>query len=1216
MRALIEHSSDASCLIDAKGRVQYASPSTERVLGYSSAEFTTLNALQLTHPDDMAYGRQRINQCLLHPGKPIAAVLRYKHKNGEWRWIEMTATNLLHDPEVSAIVVNYHDITERKQAEEAVLLRARVLESMVEGVSISNAQGIILYTNPAEDKMFGYERGELVGQHVTVQNTYPPEENERIVQEVLEQLKVSGAWQGEFSNRKKDGTAFTTLARITTLDVGGTRYLVCVQEDITARKRAENRQRFLADASQSLATSLDYQETLRAIAHAVVPSIADSCAIYLTGKAGDVQLAEVAHVIPAKGLLIQEISQRYPRDIIPLEGWEAMVLRGEAVLLPEIEPDRIVNSTYDAEHKALLRSLGIVSALLVPLTIRGRVLGALSFSYTESGRRYSEDDFSLAKELAERAGIALENARLYQEAQEARHVADQAAERIGRLQAATAAFAEAMTPVQVGEVLINQGISLLGASGGGVGLLSEDGTMLELLCTRGYPSHVVERYRSIPITAPVPYAEAPRTGESIWLESSAALIARYPHLTETQEQMGNVAIVNIPLTINLHTIGVLSLQFAQPRTFTDDDRAFMKALAQQCAQAMERAHLFDAEQRARRYTEIARSHTNFLAEASRLLSSSLDYETTLVSVAHLAVPTLADWCGVDIPGDDGVIHRLAVAHVDPYKAAFAHDIQQRYPPDPNAPYGVPNVMRTGRPEFIPEISEDRLIASARDAEHLELIRMLGLRSYMAVPMVVRGQIVGVISFAMSESGRHHSPTDLALAEELARRAAQAIDNAHLYANEQAARSSAEHTAQRMTRLYTITTLLSTALTASEVANVVVTQGYAALGAVAAFIALLDDDGRSLHITQTVGYRQEDIAPWQQFSMNAETPATNAIRTRSLVLLESPEQWYERYPGLGDESTSSFGAWAAIPLLGQDKALGVMVLSFDAPQTFSADDRAFMLALAQQFGQALERARLYDTTQQARAEAEVAVRLRDQFLTIASHELKTPLTSLMGNAEAMQRRAKRDPSLNERDERALNVITNQAKRLNRMITALLDISRLEQGQLAIERVPVDLTSLVRRIVDESQPNLHQHVLVFTESDELLIIAGDEVRLEQVFQNLIQNAVKYSPKGGAIMVGVEREGKSACVSVADQGIGIPPTDMPKLFQRFYRASNADAKHISGMGVGLYIVKEIVEQHGGKVQVDSVEGDGTTFTIILPLADPIPAANIQNSEKEHKA
>lgn len=179
----------------------------------------------------------------------------------------------------------------------------------------------------------------------------------------------------------------------------------------------------------------------------------------------------------------------------------------------------------------------------------------------------------------------------------------------------------------------------------------------------------------------------------------------------------------------------------------------------------------------------------FLAEASAVLSSSLDYKTTLESVARLAVPTVADWCAVDVLGEEGAIERLAMTHSDPEKVALAYELQERYPTDPEAPRGVHQVLRTGEPEMMSEIPEKLIQEAARDERHGELLRELGLKSYIVVPLVARGKTLGAIVLVMAESGRRYEEADLELAEELARRAAVAVDNARLYeeANKEIAR---------------------------------------------------------------------------------------------------------------------------------------------------------------------------------------------------------------------------------------------------------------------------------------------------------------------------------------------------------------------------------------------------------------------------------------------
>src|SRR5919112_1036562 len=170
----------------------------------------------------------------------------------------------------------------------------------------------------------------------------------------------------------------------------------------------------------------------------------------------------------------------------------------------------------------------------------------------------------------------------------------------------------------------------------------------------------------------------------------------------------------------------------------------------------------------------------FLTNAGTTLSSSLDYPTTLASVANLAVPYLADWCVIDVLEEDGSLDRLAMTHQDPEKMALAHELEDRYPPDPEAPHGVSQVLRTGRSELVPEILETLIEEAAHDAEHREILRRLGLKSYMIVPLIARGRTLGAITLVSAESGRRYGRAELELAEELARRAALAVDSARLF----------------------------------------------------------------------------------------------------------------------------------------------------------------------------------------------------------------------------------------------------------------------------------------------------------------------------------------------------------------------------------------------------------------------------------------------------
>jgi PAS domain S-box-containing protein len=245
----------------------------------------------------------------------------------------------------------------------------------------------------------------------------------------------------------------------------------------------------------------------------------------------------------------------------------------------------------------------------------------------------------------------------------------------------------------------------------------------------------------------------------------------------------------------------------------------------------------------------------------------------------------------------------------------------------------------------------------------------------------------------------------------------------------------------------------------------------------------------------------------------------------------------------------------------------------------------------------ELTRLYALEQEARAQAEEALQARDTFLAIAAHELRNPITGLMGYAQVLERRATKSQILSERDRRALRTITTQADRINRLIGAVLDVARLQTNHLTLHRQPFNLCELAERIVSEIEPTLEQHLLEYRCDPVLCLINGDPLRLEQVLYNLIQNAIKYSPQGGPILVEVTKQDSDALLSVTDQGIGIREVDRQRLFERFYRAENALDSPIAGMGIGLYVVHEIVSLHGGSIEVESGEGRGSTFRVRLP-------------------
>jgi PAS domain S-box-containing protein len=255
----------------------------------------------------------------------------------------------------------------------------------------------------------------------------------------------------------------------------------------------------------------------------------------------------------------------------------------------------------------------------------------------------------------------------------------------------------------------------------------------------------------------------------------------FPQRREMFEREGIASLIAFPLTIRGDVSGAMAFYSRRTRTYSEIDVKVGNAVANLAASALTSAELYEEQRHAREAADHARQQATFLAEASSALSSSLDYEVTLKAVARLAVPTIADWCAVDIVNERGALQRLVVAHVDPAKVELARTMQERYPVDADTPGGVHEVIRTGRPAYVSRIQPSMIETAARDEEHLRIINELALTSYMCVPLLVQSNAIGAITFVSAESRREYTDADLRLARELAMRASLAVENARSYA---------------------------------------------------------------------------------------------------------------------------------------------------------------------------------------------------------------------------------------------------------------------------------------------------------------------------------------------------------------------------------------------------------------------------------------------------
>jgi PAS domain S-box-containing protein len=426
------------------------------------------------------------------------------------------------------------------------------------------------------------------------------------------------------------------------------------------------------------------------------------------------------------------------------------------------------------------------------------------------------------------------------------------------------------------------------------------------------------------------------------------------------------------------------------------------------------------EQAARQTAEAAERRAAFLADAGMALAASaLDYRATLRQLVHLALPELGDCCVVDVREDDGHIERVEAAHANPERVETARQLLQ-FAPRAGSPTPQAGVLDTGEALLIPEMTEDVLHTLAAGEEpHAQALAALDIRSLMAVPLVARGRVLGVLTCLVTSSSRRFGRPDLELAQELAHRAALAADNAGLY----------------------------------------------------------------------------------------------------------------------------------------------------------------------------------QSSQEARTAAEQANRAKDEFLATLSHELRTPLTPILGWT-VMLRGGRMDPAAMTR---GLEVIERNVRAQAQLIEDLLDVSRIITGKLRVDLRPIDVAPVVEAGLEPVRPS--------AEAKEIRLVCdvqaggarvlGDPDRLQQVVWNLASNAVKFTPKGGRVQVRLRTLTSHAELSVTDSGRGIGADFLPYVFERFRQADSTSTRKFGGLGLGLAIVRHLVELHGGTVHAES-EGleHGATFTVRLPL------------------
>ncbi|HSR99510.1 MAG TPA: GAF domain-containing protein [Kofleriaceae bacterium] len=488
---------------------------------------------------------------------------------------------------------------------------------------------------------------------------------------------------------------------------------------------------------------------------------------------------------------------------------------------------------------------------------------------------------------------------------------------------------------------------------------------------------------------------------------------------------------------------------------------------------------------------------------------------------------------------------------------------------------------------------------------------LPVRSYLAVPVVARfGEVLGGLFFGHSQPGVF-TERDEAAVVAVAAHAAAAIENARLYESQkraralaEEARSATEEARQRTERLQRVTNALARAIGPEDAARIVIREIRELLGMEAGGVFLFDATGTQIErsvIDADAGGAGEEQA--RTMDLSTPAPICDAARTGELIWVVGEHSIECRYPNLAAlRERTRARTWGGLPITFEGRTLGAIGLRGNAERALGEDERAFLLAVGRQCGQAIERARLDDATQAARADAEQANRSKDEFLAMLGHELRNPLSPILTAVQLMRIRG---DSASAREQ---SIIERQVNHLIRLVDDLLDISRITRGKVELSRKPIEVAALLARTMEIVAPVIEErkHRLELALPGEEVWLEGDELRLCQVLTNLLTNAAKYTDPGGTIQLRAERVAEGVVIAVKDNGIGIVPELLPRVFDLFVQGYRSPERRQGGLGIGLALVQNLVHMHGGSVSASSPgPGGGSEFSIRLPVLELEPVA-----------
>lgn len=798
----------------------------------------------------------------------------------------------------------------------------------------------------------------------------------------------------------------------------------------------------------------------------------------------------------------------------------------------------------------------------VPLMARERTIGIIAL-FSETPYTYDEQHLRLLYAIGDQAAMAIDNARLYEE------------QRRRAIQLETVReVSQRIVSILDLDDLLNQVVTLIRGRFGYDHVriflvIDAKGTTLEFRAGTGPAAQELLRQKvRLPISEDSFVGWVAATGESILCNdvTTDPRYSLYEPLAETKAE------ISVPLRIGEWVLGVLDVQSERKDAFDESDLFVLQSMADLVAVSIETAHLFrDRERRIQELTAL-----NNIGET---ILSSLDMDVTLTAIMQRVNAVFQVEAGsLLLVEADRLVFRVTLSPqaeiVKQYSLAMGQGIAGW-------------VAQQGYPLLVPDARADPRWYPDVDAES-----EFETKSILCVPMKDKGETIGVIQILNPLDGRQFAKDDLHLLESIATSSVIAIKNAQLY-------QQTQQRLEEVSTLYALADQMTSSLELPEVLDAIVNILRHVLDCRGCCIFLLDEETQQLEIQALAGITLEGRE-------NTRIYIGEGLSGRVVELAQSiyvPDTHQEPDLRCFDQQVRSL---LVVPLIAKDRVIGTLSVDDLEVDAFSTDHGRLLTIAAAQAAVAIENARLFAAHRERAKELEAAYaelqevdRKKDEFLQNVSHELRHPLTFVKAYVELFLEGTL--GPLTDPQRESLGIVTQRTDAVTRLVNDILTFQLLEQG--AMEMTPMAVDELVWSAVQGAEATIVQAGLaVRTRVAELLpLVYGDRDRLAQVLDNLLDNAIKFSPNGGTITVRARPVHKAVQIEVIDQGIGILTDKLDKIFERFYQVDGSSKRHFGGAGLGLAIVKRIVEGHNGKIWVESKVGKGSTFFFTLPALPP---------------